>query len=174
MSGYTPDSKLELSVWQGNTAMVRAVLQAILNNNIYPDDEINNALEWTNEHLKGLFEDSHPEIEPQVSDRSKWDADYYYMQETAVGDNFSRDRFLHLIEIRNHLREKGHPDFILIRRTTSQDAASTTKEAGSQKKTPNATNPAPKSRTPSGCAVALVSIVALGIVVSIVLTTRFR
>lgn len=63
-----------------------------------------------------------------VEDSVQWDANYFYSQMAYLRTNFSKERFMHLLDVRKHLQAKGVEGFVPSA-TASKPAAKPAKTA---------------------------------------------
>lgn len=115
-SAYVPSLNLKKFVSEGHLLTVRTALSMELNDNSLSGQELRAAIAWTKASISGLFE---PYIEKAFargfeSSPSRWISKYYDSQVVYLDTNFAEQRFLHLIEVREHLRQQGVDGFVAV------------------------------------------------------------
>lgn len=113
-SNYEPSENLKMFIEEGNLLTIRTALRMELDNNNLSASELTNALNWAKGNVKDLIE---PFSEKSFargmdSDQENWGVDYYGNQVVYLKTNFSSERFLHLVEVRELLRQQGAEGFI--------------------------------------------------------------
>ena len=73
-----------------------------------------NAVEWAEVKVPDIFEPYKVCMfnEAISEDEQDWVPDYYSLQIAFLGGNFSKERFLHVIKVRQYLRDKGFEEFL--------------------------------------------------------------
>lgn len=111
---FTPTQNLSSALGSGSVYQMRAVLLAELENNRHLQQEIQQMTLWAQENMANLFvpyvEDSL--ARPLETDKLKWDTDCYYLHSAYLNSNFSQQRFEHLVNMYQYLREKNMKQFI--------------------------------------------------------------
>ena len=171
MSQYEPTSKLREDVEKGNVSLVREVLQSILNDNA--DHEVREALTWAASQMPRLFEGFKPELEPLKSQQSDWDADYYYIQKATLGEDFSRERFEHLIAVRDCLRARGDPAFRHAEAAPQMRPSSLSAGTDVEGSTPGQASK-DKQGIPWGYVAAALCAIGICVLVGVVIVKRIR
>lgn len=108
ISGYNPSNNLRKFVDKGDLITIRAVLRMDLISRNMESKIVRLEFAWAKAHVPGLCE---PYIEKAFSrgmdqDRSNWNKDYFFSQEGYLETVFSEERFLHMVDVREHLRQK--------------------------------------------------------------------
>ena len=121
-TGFTPSVNLKKFAESSDLPMLRTALRMELNNNRLDAAALRAAVEWTKGHMPGLFESLQGktfarDINP---DRTQWDIEYYNSQIVYLTANFSEERFVHLIEVREHA---GHWQQPVVAPTASPASA---------------------------------------------------
>src|SRR5690606_10044044 len=82
---------------------------------------------WTKGNVPGIFEAvaEGAFARELVSDQNQWTEDYYDLQVTYLKTNFSEKRFLHLIQVRELLRNNAVEGFASTKTTEPKKAAGT-------------------------------------------------
>ncbi|MBX8619212.1 hypothetical protein [Pseudomonas atacamensis] len=124
---YQPSSNLKQFVDEGDLLTIRTALHLELNDRRLDGAELRAALVWIKGKVPGMFE-AYAEgafAREPVADQKQWTEDYYDLQVTYLKTNFSEQRFVHLIEVRDLLRNSGVEGF------TSTKAAAPKQTTGS-------------------------------------------
>jgi hypothetical protein len=112
-SGYSPSSMLKKFVAEGDLLTIRTTLRMELNDNSLNSDDLRAALAWANTQLAGLLEAYSEKsfARGMDADRKHWDSQYFENQVVYLKANFCEERFLHLIEVREVLRQQNTEGF---------------------------------------------------------------
>lgn len=88
-------------------------------------DFLRRAADWATSRCPELFEPYMTSAFKKAISKSEadWNADYFDMQTEYLSGNFSRERYLHLIEVRQYLRDKGMAGFAALPRQEKPAAA---------------------------------------------------
>jgi hypothetical protein len=108
-TSYTPSINLRKFVEEGDVSTLQTALIVELENSRLDARDLRNAMAWTKARVPGLFE---PYAEKAFArgfehDRTQWTQEYYGKQVVFLDTNFSEERFLHLIDVREHLRQQA-------------------------------------------------------------------
>lgn len=125
-----PNQRLKNYLESNDLPVAREMLQVILDDNTLADDEVGKAFSWaasSNSNLLQPFDPAYGEPNP---DRQTWSAEYYFDAKAKTSSNFCRERFEHLIAVRNHLRASQDPLFAY--RPSQQADSFSTRPAGWQ------------------------------------------
>lgn len=113
---YAPSPHLQKFVDEGDLLTIRTALRMELNDNSLTSADLHAALGWSKANVSGLFE-SYSEkafARGMESDQSLWTSKYYDGQVVYLKTNFCEERLLHLIEVREHLRQQGMEGFVAL------------------------------------------------------------
>lgn len=176
-SDYQPTNNLKKFVAQGDMLTIRTALRIEFNDNRLDDHQLYAAVNWMKEQVTGIFESYSEKAFARgiESDSSQWTSEYFGNQVVYLKTNFSEKRFLHLIEVRQLLRERGEKDFAPADSTepkTTSRARSASQSpqrprSGSQKSTAAAhseLNPTFKAALLIGGAIAAVVVFLIALV----------
>jgi hypothetical protein len=110
---FTPTASLERVFDEGDALQIRAMLALELADRRLDDVYLSQSLDFAEERIPGLCE---PYREDRFAlatgaDPWNWTAEYFDRQSTFLELNFSQKRFLHLIQVRGHLRQQGIQGF---------------------------------------------------------------
>lgn len=110
-------------------------------------DYLINAVKWAEYKAPRLFSPyTTSAFKKSISENSEdWNADYFDIQTEYLSGNFSKKRYLHLIEVRQYLRDKGVEGFVYLPR---QEAVLSSEPEKPQQTDPKASTPT--SPHPSG------------------------
>jgi hypothetical protein len=102
---YTPSNNLRMFVEEGNLLTVRTALSLELKNSKLNSQALRAALAWTKNSIQNLCEVYSEKAFARGFDinRNNWTETYYYTQEVYLETSFTEERFLHMIEVREHL-----------------------------------------------------------------------
>jgi len=183
-TGYRPSTSLQKIVAEGDVETVQTGLSIELEDHRNSAERLRAALAWAKARVPNLCE-RHTEkafakaIDP---DRKKWTSDYYAKQSVYLETNFSEERFLHLIDVREHVRQQGAkapspiaaPAPASTSRPSSKAQPGAQTESGSRSKEPPrrpAPQPASWNLSPA-LAAALLAGGAIAVVVILILVMR--
>lgn len=152
-SAYQPSSNLKRFVGEGDLLTIRTALQIEFNNNRMNGQSLRDAGDWVKGEVPDLFE---PYTEKAFAraidpDSSHWQTSYYDNQTVYLQTNFSEERFLHLVEVREHLRQRGVEGFAAIATAIppgSQPAPRPRAASSAADHTPSTPNPEPRAARP--------------------------
>lgn len=119
MPQYQPSENLKRTVQTGNVIAIRVALQHEMGNMRLSQQDLIEAANWVEESKREVFlpyeekKFTRP-IDPQ---REAWDVNYHDSQVVSLENNFSKERFLHVLEVREHLRQRGEPRFMPSKET---------------------------------------------------------
>lgn len=122
---YQPSSNLKQFVDDGDLLTIRTAMRMELNDRRLDGAELHAALAWVKGSVSGIFEavsEGAFAREP-IADHNQWTEDYYDLQVTYLKTNFSEKRFLHLIEVREHLRNSAVKGFASTKSTEPNKAS---------------------------------------------------
>jgi hypothetical protein len=108
-NGYTPSTNLRKFADEGDVPTLRMALTVELEDSRRDAPTLRAALVWAKSRAPSLCE---PYTEKAFAraierDRHHWTEDYYGTQAVYLDTNFAEERFLHLVDIREHLRQQG-------------------------------------------------------------------
>lgn len=111
MPNYVPRKNLQDAVEGKNIDLARQILQATLNNSAMKDHVAMDEFDWAVKKLPAIVVDFDAKDGDLSADTTHWSEDYYLEKKVELNANFCRERFEHLVKVRNHLRALGHPKF---------------------------------------------------------------
>lgn len=122
---YTPSTHIQKFITEGDLHTIRTALRMELNDNRLSQSDLYATTNWIESKVPNLF-DEHQEksfAHGQESDQQFWTSQYYDGQTVYLNTNYSKKRFLHLIEVREYLRQQGVEGFEPIepRRESKQE-----------------------------------------------------
>lgn len=108
-TGYNPSINLRKFVEEGDLTTLRTALIVELEDKRLDANTLRAALAWTRTRVADLCEPYGEKAFARaiVQNREQWSADYYGLQAVYLDTNFSEERFLHLIEVREYLRRQS-------------------------------------------------------------------
>lgn len=110
---YIPSTILETAIKEKTAVSIRNVLIMELNALIVDSDTLRAGLQYALNKKPEVAEE-YKEVawsRGMNNDKSQWDKDYYMVQEVYLGHIFSKERYLHMIEVREYLQKKGVKGF---------------------------------------------------------------
>lgn len=113
---YTPSANLKKFVDEGDLLTIRTALRMELNDNRLSSEELRAALSWVKTKVPGLCESYSEKAFARAMDpdRNHWTSEYYDGQVVYLKANFAEERYLHQIDVRSLLRERGVEGFVAI------------------------------------------------------------
>lgn len=113
---YTPSTHLQKFVAEGDLLTIRTALRMELNDNRQSSADLRAALAWVKAEVPGLFELNQEKAFARgcESEQKLWNSQYYDSQIVYLKNNFSEERLLHLIEVRECLRQQGVEGFAAV------------------------------------------------------------
>lgn len=107
-AGYRPSEALQKIIEEGDIQTLQTALLVELEDRRNDSARLRSTLAWARGRLPGLCE---PYTEKGFaksidSDHQKWTSDYYAKQAVYLETNFSEERYLHLVDVREHLRRQ--------------------------------------------------------------------
>lgn len=129
---YQPSEDLKRYVEADNLNAIRVLLRAdeISNMRLSQQDLIE-AAEWIKACKPEIFAPYEEKRTAHATNpnRADWTVDYYDQQMVRLENNFSEKRFLHVLEVREHLRRQNVPGFAPIKDTPKAKIAETPEKA---------------------------------------------
>lgn len=105
---FIPDPSLKNHVENKDIETLPHALLAILRKNDLNDSVAAEAAKWCYSQLPDAFQEPNHNIAWfEENDKKQWTEDYYLRQTSFTNRNFCLERFLHLVVVRNHLRDQG-------------------------------------------------------------------
>lgn len=111
---YYPSSRLKKLVESGENVSIQNALIMELNNTDTETEELLASLDWVlNKRPEAIEKYQEKKFARGMdNDRNKWDKKYYMVQEVYISTNFAKERYIHMIKVREYLREKGVRGFV--------------------------------------------------------------
>ncbi|WP_439238609.1 hypothetical protein [Lonepinella sp. BR2919] len=105
LQNYQPDSRLEMAVAEKDKEHIHVILMSDLNNNRLDIREILQAMYYVLSHFPEAFEKySLSKFYQAIEiDQTKWNEDYFYLQQSYLNHNFSLERLFHLIMVKKYI-----------------------------------------------------------------------
>ncbi|UYK98863.1 hypothetical protein [Pantoea stewartii] len=153
---FTPGQSLLAALESGSLNRLRSALVAELENNRLDAQTVRQAMKWAESRASGLFADYEENTLALgfEADKSKWDVDYYNLQSAYLMMNFSRDRFEHLMDIYQVLRDRAVSGFVHQPKAAPRPASAATASAAPRSPTPAPGAPVRQSGSTSALRVA--------------------
>lgn len=123
VENFTPTPNLTKAVTAGNVGLIRSALALEIADMRLPESYLQGAMAWVATEVEGVFvpyeegrfKGAMNELSKDESlmDQSKasWTVEYHDVQVEFLDANFSIERFLHVIMVREHLRTSGVKGF---------------------------------------------------------------
>ncbi|MFC0323944.1 hypothetical protein ACFFHT_10335 [Gallibacterium melopsittaci] len=113
LTGFKPVSYLVEALTNNNISEIRSALMIVLNDRDLSIQEMLCSIYYVWHKNQAVFEESKQNafIDPINHDESVWNKDYFFQQQTFLNRNFTLERILHLLNVRESLIKSGHPDF---------------------------------------------------------------
>ncbi|MGE8062516.1 hypothetical protein [Pseudomonas sp. NPDC089547] len=132
-SNYEPSANLKKFVGEGELLTIRTALRMELDDNRLTAAELRAALAWASSQVPGLLEAYSEKsfAREMEADQKLWTSEYYELQVVYLKTNYAKERFLHLIEVREVLRQQGVEGFAPVqpKPRASANASETTSTA---------------------------------------------
>jgi hypothetical protein len=143
-AAYQPSVNLRKFIDEGDLPAIRTALRLELNDNRNSSQDLRSAMVWTSERVSGLWAPYEEKAFSRAinTDQGDWSSEYYDNQTVGLRSNFAEKRFLHLIDVRDHLRERGVEGFAPIARSADSQRPIPLSQAGSS---PSQARPAPNT-----------------------------
>lgn len=123
---YQPSSNLKQFVDEGDLLTIRTALHLELNDRRLDGADLHAARVWIKSKVPEIFE-AYAEgafARGLVADQKQWTEDYYDLQVTYLKTNFSEQRFVHLIEVRELLRNSAVAGFASTKASSPKQTTS--------------------------------------------------
>lgn len=143
LNNFKPLDYLNNDLNSDDLAKVRSDLITILNDQYLSIEEVLKSIYYVFHKKPAVFEEA--ELNAYVLEFSQneadWNMDYFFKQQVYLNRNFSLERLLHLLNVREMLMKKGDPNFQPLK---AEQPKQNTNTAGS------ASQPKPNTSKPSG------------------------
>ena len=112
LNDYIPNAKLVDYLKDGDVSAIRAFLSAELSDFRLTIEELIKAVFFVEKNAKNVFEEYKTSafIAAIEIDENKWNARYFDKQQGDLNQNFALERLFHLVNVRETLMRKGHPE----------------------------------------------------------------
>jgi hypothetical protein len=170
---YQPSEILERYVAEGDVTAIRAILKDELRSRFPAKQDLLDTMQWVKRKKQEVFVQS-SEVHEAMRDthaiklkpEDGWTADYHDRQIVCLENNFSEELFLHLVDVREYLRQRGEPGFRPLKKVPEETSAQ-----GEKKSAPSSIRP---SRLPDDTmSSTLKKILAIGGALAVLLTLLF-
>lgn len=149
-TGFTPSKNLRHYVEAGEVRTARSALLMELNDNTLDDSALRAAQAWAAGRLPDLYVAYTESTFARTMDKddSHWNVDYFDTQVVYLKANFSEARFLHLVNVRQKLRNAGaerfQPEAAPTSRATTQQLQPAPASARPNRQTAASQSPSPQ------------------------------
>lgn len=125
-TSFIPSENLQKFSKEGDLLTIRTALRMELYDNRLTTADLKSSMTWTKSRTPLLFEDfaEKPFARGLELDRKNWTSEYFESQIVYLKTNFSEERFLHLIEVREVLRQQGVEGFVALPPKASSNSPS--------------------------------------------------
>ncbi len=131
LAEFKPQEDFQAAIEQRNIALVRAFISRDLMSEYLDAQDVADLVWYTQKFLPETFqtyEEDDKLCKPFISkDKSVWNYDYFINQQNSLNANFALERVLHLIHVRDELRQRGLPEFQKL--GTAKTTQATSKES---------------------------------------------
>ncbi|NEN76310.1 hypothetical protein F9B74_08240 [Pelistega sp. NLN82] len=143
LQDYTPPSKLDDYLKTGDLTNIRALLVTEINTGKVNIDNIMKMGLYAEQQNPNIFVpyEISPFSEAIEADSSKWNQSYFFSHINFLNKNFSRERFLHLINVSKAVF--GEQESITTKATSSDTKSATTKTTTSYTRSSSSTHTSP-------------------------------
>lgn len=132
LGDFKPHSRLLNLLSQGELSNIRTELMSTLNNRRLSLEEVAKSIWYVWENKPDVFVAEENSVFVQDIDRNEahWNNDYFNLQQVYLNRNFSFERLLHLVNVRETLMKRGDKAFqqIKMERTTTSAQTSATQQ----------------------------------------------
>ena len=114
LAKFKPQEDFQAAIEQRNIALVRTFISRDLMSEYLDAQDVADLVCYTQKFLPETFEiyeEDDKFCKPFSKDKSVWNHDYFINQQSPLNANFALERLLHLIDVRNELRQRGLPEF---------------------------------------------------------------
>lgn len=140
-------------------------------------DYLKKAVNWAESKAPNIFQNYETSaLKKAISTNKKdWDTDYFDIQTEYLSRNFAKERYLHLIEVRQYLRDKGVEGFVPLpqKKTVSATETEQPKQAGPQASNPGSTPHSTPDSDPHAMSSALRTALMIGGAIAALLVLVF-
>jgi len=117
-TGYRPSKSMELSIMEMDLMGIRIGLSLEFSNRRLDGAALRAALRWTKAQVPNLCE-TYVEKDfsgPMDQNKDHWTSNYFFIQMVYLKTSFTEERFLHMVDVRDCLRERGEEGFAPVRK----------------------------------------------------------
>lgn len=137
-TNYRPSISIETSVNEKDLMGVRIGLSLEFANKSLGGADLREALRWAKMQFPNLCE---PYVEKDFSgpiDQNKdhWNSDYFFIQMVYLKTSFTEERFLHMVDVRDDLRERGEEGFAPVLEQAREEIKVNTPKTDSVRRSP--------------------------------------
>ncbi|MCW9699525.1 MULTISPECIES: hypothetical protein [unclassified Avibacterium] len=121
LTDFIPVEYLKKALDKNDLSDIRSALMTILKNFSLPIETVLASIYYVYEKNNAVFEEAEESIyvSPISDDENDWNKNYFYQQQVFLNRNFTLERILHLLNVRETLMKKGDPDFQMSNRSQS-------------------------------------------------------
>ncbi|MBN6071297.1 hypothetical protein HYE53_09455 [Aggregatibacter actinomycetemcomitans] len=110
---FKPNEKLTKFLADNDVSKIRTYLMSMLNNRRIDLEGVFKSIWYVHQHKSSVFEEAENSAFVQDMDKNEasWNIDYFNQQQVYLNKNFTLDRLLHLVNVRETLMKKGDSNF---------------------------------------------------------------
>ncbi len=130
LAKFKPQEDFQAAIDKRDVERVRAFISRDLNSEYLDAQDVADLVWYTQKSLPETFEiyeEDNKFCKPFSEDESVWNYDYFINQQNSLNANFALERVLHLIHVRDELRQRGLPEFQKL--GTAKTTQATSKES---------------------------------------------
>lgn len=132
VAGFQPNERLLDLLKKGEINHIRTGLMSLLDNRRLSLEEVAKSVWYVWQNKPEIFVDEEESVFVQGMDKNElnWNVEYFNLQKVYLNRNFSLERLLHLVNVRETLMERGDKNFqqIKVEKPVSSTASNDTSE----------------------------------------------
>lgn len=132
LGNFKPNERLLNFLAEGNVNKIRTDLMSILNNRRLDLEEVSKSIWYVWQNNPEIFVDEEESVFVQGIDNNEanWNSEYFNLQQVYLNRNFSLERLLHLVNVRETLMKRGDKNFqqIKVEKMAQHNTATTQPE----------------------------------------------
>ncbi|MGX2949170.1 hypothetical protein [Frederiksenia canicola] len=144
LAGFQPNERLLDLLKKGEVNHIRTGLMSLLDNRRLSLEEVAKSVWYVWQNKPEIFVDEEESVFVQGMDKNElnWNLDYFNLQKVYLNRNFSLERLLHLVNVRETLMKRGDKNFqqIKVEKPTSSTISNNVPEHRTEDKTQADTN----------------------------------
>lgn len=131
LAGFQLNERLTQAIKEDNLPRIRSGLMSLLNNRRLEIEDVVKSIWSVYQQKPAVFEQAEDSafVKPMDSNETSWNFDYFNVQQVYLNYNFTLERLLHLVNVRETLMKKGDKDFQQIEVKKAPQPQSSEREA---------------------------------------------